>query len=92
MARPTPTQLTTAGFSQAGTTTRYTKSNTTAVASCDTGSGAVGIAPVTPGVQMAQADFAAHVALLTQLGVIDPSLHNVPQTTAGGLQAYGIST
>jgi hypothetical protein len=92
VSRPTVGALTGLGYSQQGTSTKYVKSNTTAVAACDIGSGAVGIAPLTPGVPMAQADYQSHVADLAKLGVLDPAGHNVPQTVAGGLQSYSVST
>ena len=93
MARPTPTQLTTASFSQVGATTKYTKTSGTALATCDVGSGECSIKPVNPAVPLATADLQAHLQTFASLGITaGDGGRDVPQTVAGGLQYYGIST
>jgi hypothetical protein len=79
MARITAGALTGAGFSQApGSTTKYVKTNTTAVATVElaTGGAASGFASIsqaTPGSSIAAADWAAHVAVLGTLGLTAPN-------------------
>ena len=93
MPRPTPTQLTTASFSQVGTTTKYTKTTGTALATCDVGTGECSIKPVNPAAPLATADLQAHLATFASLGITGgDGGRDVPQTTAGGLQFYGVST
>ena len=71
MPRPTPTQLTTASFSQVGTTTKYTKTTGTALATCDVGTGECSIKPVNPAAPLATADLQAHLATFASLGITE---------------------
>lgn len=75
MARPTGAALTGEGFALVGSgTTKYAKTTGTATAIVDIGTGAVdtgvaAIAPTTPGVRIALADWNAHVAILASFGI-----------------------
>jgi hypothetical protein len=92
MARPTPTQLTTAGFALAsGSATKYAKTAGTAVATVDLAAGTektgvVALAPATPGTFINPADWAAHAATLNSLGISVDG-----ENPVGGLVYYGQS-
>jgi len=93
MSRPTAGTLTGAGFSQIGSTTKYTKTQGTALATVDIGNGgaATGSLQITPaaaGTPMTTADFQSHVALLVSLGVVmDRNMPN--EGNVGHCQSYG---
>ncbi len=63
------------------------------MATADIGTGECSIKPVNPAVPLATADLQAHLQTFAQLGITaGDGGRDVPQTVAGGLQYYGIST
>ena len=94
MPRPTAGSLTTAGYTLVtGSTTKYAKANGTGTVACDlaagtNNTGAVSMAPTTPGTVFAAADLPANEATLAKDCLQmrpDASMH------LGGLVYYGIT-
>lgn len=94
MTRPTAGALTGAGFSQIGSTSKYTKTTGTALCTVDlaTGTDKTGVASVaasTPGTPISEADFNSHAALLASLGV---PISDGNGDHGGGCTYYGQTT
>jgi hypothetical protein len=73
--RPKPTQLTTAGSSQVGPTTKYTRTQGAATSIADVSSGQVAVQATVPGAAVSSADMAAHLAALSSFGAYDAASH-----------------
>ncbi len=89
MARPTAGQLTGAGFAQVGSSTKYTRSQGAATSIADVATGQVAVQATAPGAAVSPADMAAHLAVLSSIGVYDAASHGVPG--GPGTTYFGLS-
>jgi hypothetical protein len=90
MPRITATAVVSAGFTQVGSTTKYTRVSGGATAIADVSNGLVAVQATVPGAAVAPVDMAAHLAVLSSIGAYDAASHGVP----GGPNTtyFGIST